>query len=59
MKREVILAQLRKLMTANLVVRLANFTFWKVSTSKEKKEAKEFISGRTRRTCLLWTNTNV
>lgn len=43
--RETILSQLKKLLTANLIVRLANFTFWKVSTSKEKKEAKEFISG--------------
>lgn len=43
--RDSILSQFKKLMTANLIVRLANFTFWKVSTSKEKKDAKEFISG--------------
>lgn len=44
--KDTILSQLKKLLTANLVVRLSNFTLWKVSTSKEKKEAKEFISGK-------------
>ncbi len=52
--KETILSQLKKLLTANLVVRLANFTFWKVSTSKEKKEAKEFIAGTRRYRMTRW-----
>jgi len=44
--KEAILSQFGKLLTANLIVRLANFTVWKVSTSKEKTDAKEFIMGK-------------
>jgi len=32
-------------MTTNLVVRLNNFSMWKVSTSKAKSTPKEFLSG--------------
>lgn len=42
--RESILTQFRKLLTANLVVRLSNFSMWKVSTTT-KSSPKEFISG--------------
>ena len=44
--KESILSQFKKLLTTNLVVRLNNFSMWKVSTSKGKAPPKEFISGR-------------
>ena len=43
---DVLVTQFRKLMTTNLVVRLNNFTLWKVSTSKVKVQPKEFLSGK-------------
>ena len=43
---DVLVTQFRKLMTTNLVVRLNNFTMWKVSTSKVKMAPKEFLSGK-------------
>ena len=36
-------------MTTNLIVRLNNFSMWKVSTSKAKSTPKEFLSGDRRR----------
>jgi hypothetical protein len=42
---DVLVTQFRKLMTTNFVVRLNNFTMWKVSTSKVKTSPKEFLSG--------------
>ena len=41
--------QFGKLMTTNLIVRLNNFSMWKVSTSKAKSTPKEFLSGDRRR----------
>ncbi|CAB4066177.1 UHRF1-binding protein 1,UHRF1-binding protein 1-like [Lepeophtheirus salmonis] len=38
-----ILSKYDKLMTANLIIRLSNFSFWKVTTSKGKIIPKEFI----------------
>ena len=43
---DVLVTQFRKLMTTNLVVRLNNFTMWKVSTSKVKMAPREFLSGK-------------
>jgi len=43
--KNALLSQLQKLMTTNLVVRLNNFSMWKVSTSNAKSAPKEFISG--------------
>lgn len=45
-QEHVLLTQFRKLMTTNLVVRLNNFTLWKVSVSKGKIAPKEFLSGK-------------
>ena len=44
--KNALLSQLQKLMTTNLVVRLNNFSMWKVSTSNAKSAPKEFISGK-------------
>ena len=43
---DLLMSQFRKLMTTNLVVRLNNFTLWKVSTSKVKSAPKEFLAGK-------------
>lgn len=43
---DILVTQFRKCLTTNLVVRLNNFTLWKVSTSKVKSAAKEFLSGK-------------
>lgn len=43
---DVLVCQFRKLLTTNLVVRLNNFTLWKVSTSKVKAPPKEFVTGK-------------
>ena len=43
---DVMVTQFRKLMTTNFVVRLNNFTMWKVSTSAAKTSPKEFLSGK-------------
>ena len=43
--KESINAQFKKLLTANLVVRLSNFSMWKVSTSAGKVAPQEFITG--------------
>ena len=43
--KETINAQFKKLLTANLVVRLSNFSMWKVSTSAGKVAPQEFITG--------------
>lgn len=43
---DVLVTQYRKLLTTNLVVRLNNFTLWKVSTSKVKVPPREFLSGK-------------
>jgi hypothetical protein len=44
--KETIASQFLKLLTANLVVRLSNFSMWKVSTSTGKVAPQEFISGK-------------
>ena len=43
---DMLMSQFRKLMTTNLVVRLNNFTLWKVSTSKVKSPPREFLAGK-------------
>ena len=43
---DILVTQFRKCLTTNLVVRLNNFTLWKVSTSKVKVAPKEFLSGK-------------
>ena len=43
--RETIGAQFKKLLTNNLVVRLSNFSMWKVSTSAGKVAPQEFVTG--------------
>ena len=43
---DVLVTQFRKCLTTNLVVRLNNFTLWRVSTSKVKVAPKEFLSGK-------------
>ena len=48
---DVMVAQFRKLMTTNLVVRLNNFTMWKVSTAKVKTSPREFLSGKKNKRC--------
>ena len=47
---DMLMSQFRKLMTTNLVVRLNNFTLWKVSTSKVKSPPREFLAGK-RKAC--------
>ena len=42
---DILVTQFRKCLTTNLVVRLNNFTLWRVSTSKVKVAPKEFLSG--------------
>ena len=43
---DILVTQFRKCLTTNLVVRLNNFTLWKVSTSKVKTAPKEFLAGK-------------
>ena len=50
---DLLMSQFRKLMTTNLVVRLNNFTLWKVSTSKVKSAPKEFLAGKEEKSYLL------
>ena len=55
--RETIGAQFKKLLTANLVVRLANFSMWKVSTSAGKVAPQEFITGESNKSIFFPTFT--
>lgn len=55
-----VLEQLAKLMTTCIVIRIDDFTLYKVTTSSRKAMPKEFITGNcVQRHCQCLNNTNI